>query len=185
MDYDKAEQAERERTTARLWLEHHVQQAAERRKSTRLWLCVWIAEMAFVSFFAARLLAMENTCGTQEPAEILLASNYFIPLFLVALFLVPALGSLLLGQPLAARESIGKLFGGILSCYKAAPTLTFIALGLLLWTTYNVQFRYRVQFDYQGSVSGDFTATRTVTDTLTGFTKRIVISGDDCTKQRA
>jgi len=69
--------------------------------------------------------------------------NYIVPLW----FLPAAFGWLVIGQPAKAKEA---LTGGVertVGWYKAAPTLTFIALAFLGWTVYSVSFRYHVSLE--------------------------------------
>ena len=158
--------------------EYQARKAREERTATRLLLSVWIAEMAWASFFAMKSVASPNTCSTTGFVRVtmFLALNYVVPLW----FLVSAFGSLVIGKPLDAKAALAGGVQKITGWYKAGPTLTFVAVAFLLWTAYNVSFRYHVSMDYRDAYPDDLAQVVTTTDSLTGTTEKRVFSEEQC-----
>jgi hypothetical protein len=158
--------------------EYYARQAAGERRTTRFWIGAWIAEMAWVSFFGMKSVARPNECSLGGFAQmtILCSLNYIVPFW----FLLQAFGLLIIGKADDARASLIQRIEKIVRWYRAAPTLTFIAFGLLLWTAYNVSFRYHVTLDYRDSYPDDLAKVATTIDSLTGEVTRRVFSEQEC-----
>jgi hypothetical protein len=158
--------------------DYYAKQAEEERGVTRILMYVWIAEMAWVSFFGMRSVTHPNTCslGALFGVTLLFSLNYIVPFW----FLLQGLGLLVIGKADDARAAFKDGIAKIVRWYKAAPTLTFVALGLLLWTAYNVSFRYHVTLDYRDSYSDDLAQVQTTKDSLTGDVTQRTFSEEAC-----
>jgi hypothetical protein len=158
--------------------DYYAKQAAGERSATRFLMYLWIAEMAWVSFFGMKALAHPDYCSLKTFAEsrLFLSLNYIIPFW----FLLQGLGLLVVGKTDAARAAFKDGIGKIVRWYKAAPTLTFIALGLLLWTAYNVSFRYHVTLEMRDQYPDDLAQVQTTRDSLTGDVTQRIFTEEQC-----
>lgn len=157
---------------------YYAKQADAARSVTRILICVWLAEMAWVSFFGMRRVAYPNSCSLNGIFQItlLFSLNYIVPFW----FLLKGFGLLVIGKADDARVAFVEGFEKIRRWYRAAPTLTFLALGLLLWTAYNVSFRYHITLELRDQYPDDLAEVQTTTDSLTGIVTRQIFSEEAC-----
>lgn len=158
--------------------DYYAKHAAEERGVTRFLLCVWIAEMIWASFFAMKALAHPDYCSLKTFAEarIFLSLNYIVPFA----FLFVGFFSLVVGKANEAHTAFTEGIAKIARWYKAAPTLTFIAMGLLLWTAYNVSFRYHVSLEFRDQYPNDLAQVQTTRDSLTGDVTQRIFTEEQC-----
>lgn len=85
--------------------------------------------MVWASFLAMKDVANSNICSTKGFVDttLLLSLNYIVPLW----FLLRSFGLLVIGKAPDAHVALKEGMQRTVGWYKAAPTLTFVAIGLL------------------------------------------------------